>query len=192
MDAESINLLGRFQAGDNNAAEQIFNRYVSRLIGLAGANMSDRLKRRVDPEDIVQSVYRSFYRRSEAGDFEITKSGDLWRLLAMITVNKVRKKAVFHGRKKRDAKLDLAFNSVFDGGSVDSFLEDPAVDEAAVALDELSDFMSTLADKQRLVLELKLQGLELAEIATKAKRSERTIRRILEELETSLASRLAG
>ncbi len=106
MDEESIQLLDRYRDGDERAAEEIFQRYVQRLIGLARNHISDRLGKRVDPEDVVQSVYRSFYRRASDGQFTLDKTGDLWRLLAMITVNKVRKQANFHCRQKRDIRRE--------------------------------------------------------------------------------------
>ena len=54
---ESVQLINRWQAGDEQAAEAIFERYVSRLIVLARSRMGPQLQRRIDPEDVLPSAY---------------------------------------------------------------------------------------------------------------------------------------
>ena len=61
VDDESIELLDRVRQGDEQAATELFDRYVERLIRLAQSRLSAKLRRRVDAEDVVQSVYRSFF-----------------------------------------------------------------------------------------------------------------------------------
>ncbi len=60
-DPLSAQLLIRWREGDQAAADALFRRYAERLIGLVRLRLSEKLARRVDPEDIVQSVYRSFF-----------------------------------------------------------------------------------------------------------------------------------
>ena len=57
----SLVLLERFRGGDDLAAAEIFDRYFQRLTALARSRLSPRLAQRTDPEDIVLSVYRSFF-----------------------------------------------------------------------------------------------------------------------------------
>ena len=85
----SLVLLERFREGDELAAEALFSRYFDRLTSLARSRLSSRLKRRTDPEDIVLSVYRSFFVGARAGRFTLSRGGDLWRLLASITKHKL-------------------------------------------------------------------------------------------------------
>ena len=54
---ESIQLLARWKAGDEAAATEIFDRYVQRLAGLARSRLSEKLRRRVDAEDVVQEAF---------------------------------------------------------------------------------------------------------------------------------------
>jgi hypothetical protein len=56
MDEPSEQLLARFQAGDESAAEEMFRRYVGRLTVFARARLAPRLAKRVDPEDVVLSA----------------------------------------------------------------------------------------------------------------------------------------
>ena len=77
----SVNLVHRWRGGDQKAAEELFRRYANRLIGLARSRLSRKLARRVDPEDVVQSVYRSFFHDVRDGRYDLQRGGDLWRLL---------------------------------------------------------------------------------------------------------------
>ena len=88
-DDDSLALLERWKAGDGSAADEIFSRYMQRLAGLARHRLSDKMQRRVDPDDVVPSADRSFFRPAQDDRYELKRSGDLWRLLAAITMNKV-------------------------------------------------------------------------------------------------------
>ena len=73
--------------------------------------LSDRMRRRVEPEDVAQSVYRSFFRKAEDDRYVLEKSGDLWKLLAAITVSKVRGQVEFHTAKKRGVYTEESLNA---------------------------------------------------------------------------------
>src|SRR5262245_16859408 len=79
----------RWSAGDQVAAGQLFDRYAARLTQIAGQHLSRKLAGREDGEDVVQSVFRTFFRRSTEGHFQIDSSAQLWRLLVKITLQKV-------------------------------------------------------------------------------------------------------
>jgi len=57
----SKELLSRVRDGNSRAAGEIFDRYLRRLIELARQRISPKLARRIDPQDVVQSAYRSFF-----------------------------------------------------------------------------------------------------------------------------------
>src|SRR6516165_3386835 len=92
-DAEASELLARWQNGDQAAATELFRRYAARLIALAKSRLSARLSNRVDPEDVVQSVYRSFFAESRDGRYQLERGGDLWQLLVTITLHKLANQA---------------------------------------------------------------------------------------------------
>ena len=60
-------LLRRFRGGQRDAPTRLYLRYAERLRALAAAQRSPGLAARVDPEDIVQSVFRTFFRRAARG-----------------------------------------------------------------------------------------------------------------------------
>src|SRR5262249_61199873 len=83
-DDRSGHLVARWREGDQQAAAELFRRYADRLVALAKSRLSQKMARRVDPEDVVQSVYRSFFAETKEGRYEFERGGDLWHLLVTI------------------------------------------------------------------------------------------------------------
>src|SRR5438552_1040222 len=109
MDADTLLLVERLRAGDQRAPEELFNRYLERLLSLARSRLSAKLSRRIDPEDVVQSAYRSFFVRACAGEYRLERSGDLWRLLVTIVLNKLRGQVEHHTAGKRALDLEQSW-----------------------------------------------------------------------------------
>jgi eukaryotic-like serine/threonine-protein kinase len=194
MDEPSVELLAKYRQGSEAAATELFRRYVSRLTVLARARLAPRIARRVDPEDIVMSAYRSFFVRARDGRFTLTRSGDLWRLLVGIVLKKLYHQAARHTAEKRsvgrEVLLPAGGDSVWGVRGPPSTTPGPA---EALALAELvENFMATLTSDERRVLELRLLDNRVTEIALAVGRHERTVRRLLTELENRLKSLLAG
>src|SRR3954462_11365264 len=97
-------LLRRLRGGSEDAATQLYRRYAHRLRALARANTSAHLARRVDAEDIVQSVFRIFFTAASQGLYDVPAGEDLWKLLLVIALNKIRAEGVFHRAAKRDVR----------------------------------------------------------------------------------------
>src|SRR5262245_39837876 len=102
-----LDFLGRMQSGDSGFEREVMDRYTQRLLELARRKLPERLRRRVDPEDVLQSVYRSFFQRLNDGQFVFHESLDVWRLLAAMTFRKVCNAVKFHQRERRDVRRDL-------------------------------------------------------------------------------------
>ena len=189
---ESINLLNKWQSGDESAAAEIFDRYASRLLALAGSRLSAVMNRRVEADDVVQSVYRSFFRHAADGRYSVENNGQLWGLLAAITINKVRSQVKFHGAAKRnvDAEASMASSQSCYGLSPVDIARDPDGQDAAVLLEEYQAVIKDLTDLQRDVLELYLQNCSTEDIASNIRRSARTVRRALEDIREQLEKRL--
>ncbi len=76
-EASDRSLVRRFRGGQADASTQLYLRYAKRLHALATKQMSAELARRVDPEDIVQSVFRTFFRRLASGHYDVPDGEDL-------------------------------------------------------------------------------------------------------------------
>jgi DNA-directed RNA polymerase specialized sigma24 family protein len=192
MDEPSADLLQKYRAGDEQAAAELFRRYASRLTVLARARMASRIARRFDPEDVVLSAYRSFFVRARNGRFSLARSGDLWKLLVGIMLNKLHRQVARHLACKRDARRDEPLPEGGDSAwQAFAPSKQAPTAEAALAMAELVEtFMAELEPSQRQVLELRLLDHTLEEIAALAKRNERTVRRTLHELARRLRERL--
>jgi RNA polymerase sigma factor (sigma-70 family) len=194
LDEGTIDLVERWRAGDQQAATELFRRYASQLIGLARSRLSAKLAPRVDPEDVVQSAYRSFFVGVRAGEYELGGEGDLWHLLVAITLNKLQQQRVRHQAKKRDVRAERGF------GSEDSLLgiqlqvlaRVPSPLEALTLVDQVEQVMRSLTPVERQVLELRLQGHHLGEIATQTRRSLRSVCRAIEQIKQRLEEERAG
>ena len=187
-DPESVELLKRYRDGDEQAASEIFDRYVVRLMGLARNRLSAKLARRIDPEDVVQSAYRSFFRAAGEGGFEIQNNGDLWRLLVAITLNKLRMQARRHRADKRSMACEESMiqRSGTFGLPPEDVAAEPLPEEAAAVAEQLERLMHDLDERQRQALQLRLQGYMIEEIAEEIGCSERTVRRWMDQIKDQL------
>jgi RNA polymerase sigma factor (sigma-70 family) len=185
----SLVLFARFRAGDDQAAEALFARYFDRLTLLARSRLAPRLARRTDPEDIVMSVYRSFFVGARSGRFVLGRGGDLWRLLASITRHKLSCEVRHQRADRRSVDAETPFGSPGEAEFA-ALCHEPTAEEAVAMADELEWAFSRIGALERQVLELRLQGLKLSEIAQDTGRSERTVRRALATVRELLAERL--
>src|SRR5216684_2765074 len=81
-------LITQLRQGDNDAAREVYQRFARRLIGLAHQKMGARLQRKIDPEDVAQSVLKSVIIRLGKGQFDIGDWDGLWGLLVQFTLHR--------------------------------------------------------------------------------------------------------
>lgn len=184
----SLVLLERFRSGDDTAAAELFDRYFRRLAALARSRLSPRLARRTDPEDIVLSVYRSFFLDAREGRYTLHRGGDLWRLLAAIAKHKVLRQARSQTAGRRSVEAEVPIERV-DERRIVRGRDEPTPEDAAALADELEHLFSLLDPFGRRVCELRLQGLQIPEIAEDTGLSERSVRRALARIRVLLAER---
>lgn len=190
----SIHLFARLCDGDDLAATDVFRRYANRLIALASSRISDSLQRRVSPEDVVQSAYRSFFRVSAQQRYVCEQSGDMWRLLSTITINKIRRQIEYHHAGKRSLRQEVnglgTSPNEASTWTIESIDREPTAEEAAMLVEELERYLNGLEPLHRRVLERAMEGASVEDTAREVARSERTVRRILESARESLERRV--
>ncbi|HEV8059507.1 MAG TPA: sigma-70 family RNA polymerase sigma factor [Gemmataceae bacterium] len=169
-------LFRHLQDGSEDAATALHERFAGRVKALAKRGCGPELAQRLDPEDIVQSVFRSFFHAAKRGFYEAPTSEELWKILVVITLNKMRTQRAYHRAAKRDVRLtpgdcEIALQGVPDG-KVDHVLLQLAVQEALEGLPPLP----------RDIANLRLEGFEVAQIAEKLGRSKRSVERVLHGL----------
>ena len=171
--------------------EAVFSQYAQRLIGLARTKLPDNLQRRVDADDIVQSVFRSFFRRNQEGQFAFDDSFDVWHLLAAITYRKVLNSIKHHYRDKRNPGREV------HAGGEDSMAPGPPIadrtpgpEDLNVVVDYLNWILGQLPEDYQEILQMRMEGFSIAEIAEKVDVSERTIKRVLARVRDLAAQKL--
>jgi RNA polymerase sigma-70 factor, ECF subfamily len=187
-DASPTELVQRLRQGDPQATDELFARYSLRLSRLAEQHLSRKLAGRVEGDDVVQSVFRTFFRRVSTGDFQIDGAGQLWHLLVKITVRKAQAQGRRHTAAVRDVRLQQP------DGETDWLAElasrEPAPEDAAILIDQIEALLQGLPEIYRQVLEQRLQGQSATEIAANLGVARRTVYRTLEVLQKRLETPL--
>jgi RNA polymerase sigma-70 factor (ECF subfamily) len=174
-------LLVRFQAGEDDAATALYTRYAERLMQLANRSTGDDLSARVDAEDIVQSVFRTFFRRVSDGHYLIPESEELWKLLLVIALNKVRMIAEHH----RAAKRDVSHTRFLGTHEVAN-----TTDATEVLRMTIDDILVTLPESHQQIVYARIDGYEIGEIAERVSMSRRSVERILQSFRKRLEKTL--
>jgi RNA polymerase sigma-70 factor, ECF subfamily len=174
-------LLNRFRLGDEDAALQLYYRYADRLMRLATKNTPAELMPRFDPEDIVQSVFRTFFRRAAKGKYEAPEGDELWKLLLVMALNKVRARGAFHRSSKRDIRKTKSL-SPGDGQSDNRNAEEAK----SILCMSVEEMIQKQPPSHHQIIRLRIDGLEVQAIAERENRSKRTVERILQSFRKEL------
>ena len=180
-------LLRRLRGGNQDAATQLYLRYAERVRGLARVECSPDLARRIDADDIVQSVFTSFFRGVGQGYYSVPAGDELWKLLLVIALNKIRAKGAFHRAAKRDVRLTAGAEFLDEASRNQHQTDDTAYTFLKLVIDEA---MEALPAQQRQMIRLRIEGYEVAEIAAHTHRSKRTVERVLQDFRTRLSGTL--
>jgi RNA polymerase sigma-70 factor (ECF subfamily) len=182
----------RLLSNEPGFEREVLEQYTHRLLELARRRLPDKVRARVDPEDVVQSVYRSFFRRLNAGQFNFDESGDVWRLLAAMTFHKAQKKSRFHQQQRRDVRRETPMATDASAEQNDQVFAEaiPGPEEAVILFDCLEQLLKQVPDSYRDIVVLRMEGHSIADIALRIGRSQRTVLRALARLEDLAASQL--
>jgi RNA polymerase sigma factor (sigma-70 family) len=122
------------------------------------------------------------------GRYDLERGGDLWQLLVTITLHKLHHQVSRATAKKRAVERERSFSTGdgLQGLHTHLATHDPSPVEAVALAELLEQVMHRLDDRERRMVELRLQGYNLEEIAADAHLSRRTVRRTLTEVKQLL------
>lgn len=179
-------LLARWRKGDETAATAIFQRYVSDLVALASRRLTGIIRQKVDPEDLVQSAFKSFFVRDAIQPFAVDSWDNLWALLATMTLRKCGRQVRHFMAEKRDVGRENRNGGSDSSANWEVVAREPTPAEAAALTDAVAVFLDGLDERVRPVAELALQGLSVSEISAQIDLTERTVYRQLERVKSRL------
>lgn len=139
----------------------------------------------MDPEDLVQSAFRSFF-RVQAGQVPSMLDWDnLWSLLTTITLRKCGYQVRHFLTAKRNIDKEVA-PPEDPGSSWEGIAREPTPAEAAAFSDIVEHWLGGLDETERQIAELHLQGHSPGEISKQLDFAERTIKRKLNRIRDRL------
>jgi RNA polymerase sigma-70 factor (ECF subfamily) len=175
-------LMARLRAGDDRAAAQVFHRFAHRLIALAQSRLDRAIRQKVDPEDVLQSVFQSFFRRHAEGQFELENWESLWSLLTVFTLRKCGHRVEHFRAARRDVRRETEPVTPPDESTASwvALARDPLPAEAAMLTETVEELLRGLGERDRHIVVLSLQGRTVPEISAQVGYAERTVQRVLE------------
>lgn len=174
--------------GDSDAANRIWQHYFDRLVRAVRGRLYGQNRAVSDEEDIVLSVFDSFYNAAENGRFpDLSDRDDLWRLLLRMAARKVVDKRRHDLRQRRGGNVRLHSldhagddSGGYEGRVIEAIGDQPSPEMVLMMQESVQQFFSHLGVGQLADLAgAKLEGYSNAEIAQRFGCSERTIERRL-------------
>jgi RNA polymerase sigma factor (sigma-70 family) len=180
--------LTRLRAGDSAAPRELLRRFTRQLVALARGRFAPPMGHKVDPEDVVQSAYKSFFRRYGAGNLEAGNWNSLWGLLTLITLRKCAERVAYHRAECRDTAREVSGPPDGEGKAPwpEARSREPTPMEAALLSEAVEQLLAGLDGDERPIVELSLQGYTTQEISERLGHPERTVRRLRERVRRRL------
>ncbi|MCP4890864.1 ECF-type sigma factor [Rubripirellula sp.] len=168
------------KTGDSVAANQIWQHYFDRLTRLVRARIYGQNRAVSDEEDIVLSVFESFYAAAENGRFpDLSDRDDLWQLLLRMSARKVVDKRRHDQRQRRGGEAEVqSLDQKGDDDAIVAIGDEPSPEMVLMMQESVEEFFSHLGVGQlRELAGAKLEGYSNAELSKRFGCSERTIER---------------
>ncbi len=187
-DSSVTQWLHALRSGNDDAARQIWERYFSRLTGIARKYLLTTPRRMADEEDVVINAFQSFFHGVKEDHFHhLADRQDLWQILVMLTSRKAIKQSLHERRQKRGGghvrtesgipgpnkqTPELNINSVAGAVPTPEFVV-MMIQQCDVLIEHLPD------ERLREIALLRFEGFSNSEIAERLSVHERTIERKL-------------
>ncbi len=169
------------KGGDSAAANRIWHHYFDRLVRSVRGRLAGHNRAVSDEEDIVLSVFDSFYAAAEQGRFpDLADRDDLWRLLLRMSARKVIDKRRHDRRQRRGGDVEVLSLDGDEKTIIEAIGQEPSPEMVLTMQESMEQFFSHLGvGHLRDLAVAKLEGYSNAELARQFACSERTIERRL-------------
>ncbi len=164
--------------GEQDAAERLWHRYYRRLVQWASRRLSASCGLE-DEEDLAARTLKSFLLRIQQGQLTNVRHRDeVWRVLLTI----LRRKYFNLWRKWRCHRTNVSWEEHFQGGDGSTGPTNDTVIapvDYVVLREQWMRIVSRLDDELKVILEDRLMGYTVVEIAARLRRSVPTVERRL-------------
>jgi DNA-directed RNA polymerase specialized sigma24 family protein len=171
--------LADLRQGDEAAAARLWEHLHRRLLLLAQREVARKAPAGFDAEDVALSAVHTLCQSIQHGRYgDVEDRESLWRLLLVITVNKVRRRVRDENRLRRGGGLTRSD----DGGELLGSLASPEPDPqmASMAREECQRLLGSLGSRDlQLVALLKAEGYTDEQVAESLGCTRRTVQRRL-------------
>lgn len=175
--------IDQVKIGDSSAANGLWQHYFDRLVSSVRQRLYGQNRAVSDEEDIVLSVFESFYSAVQKGRFpDLCDRDDLWRLLLRMSARKVVDKRRHDQRQRRGGEVQIhSLDKKTDENHIIEAIGDEPTPQMVLMMQEsVEKLFSHLGVGQlRDLAGAKLEGYSNAELAERFECSERTIERRL-------------
>jgi RNA polymerase sigma factor (sigma-70 family) len=155
----------RIRAGDEQAAVEMVRRYEPLIRREIRLQLEDRrLSRLFDSMDICQSVLKSFFFRTAAGQYDLDTPEQLQRLLVTMAKNKLASAARGEHRQRRDQRRVAAGGEEMLAGVAGN---GPTPSQIVAGKELLERFRQALNEEERQLAELRGEGMAWGDIAAR-------------------------
>jgi RNA polymerase sigma factor (sigma-70 family) len=163
-----------------------------RLLGLVRERLvHSPLRDRIDPEDLVQSVLGTFWKRYRRGEWSpsgFREWDDLWNLLAKIARHRMTRRTRAALAEKRGGGAEPIPLVSADGSRVEQLGDDPDPLDLLICAETLEVLLSQLEESCQTSVLLTLEGYSTLETAESLHVTRRTVLRRLEKAREILRS----
>ncbi|WZO99625.1 RNA polymerase sigma factor [Isosphaeraceae bacterium EP7] len=181
-DVQLDELIQRLNEGDHAAAEQVFIEYEPYLRMAVRRQLTGALRAKLDSMDIVQTVWADVLKGFKESGWRFADRGQLRSFLTTLARHRLIDRRR-HYRRSMESERPMGDA---DPGDFPASGQ-PRPSEEAQGMELWRQMLGLCPPQHRALLELKRQGLPLAEIAARVGLHEGSVRRILYELARKLA-----
>src|SRR5262245_24738847 len=171
---------------EGDPARAVFDRFTRRLIAVARAHLGEQLRHKVDPEDVVQSAFKSFFLRYSDEELVWEPPDSLWGLLTVITLRKCADRVRYFRAECRDISREKVASPETAEPWRDAAGREPTPEQAVALAETVEALLRDLDEHERPIVELSLQGYSTQEISAQLGRAERSVRRLRERVRKQL------
>jgi DNA-directed RNA polymerase specialized sigma24 family protein len=180
-DGSVTRCIAELKAGEQSAAERLWQGYFQRLVGLARAKLGPRARPLADEEDVALSAFKSLCLGAARGRFPQLRDRDnLWPLLVVLTARKAQDLIKHEQRVKRGGHAHGDGRLPGDGDLEAVLSREPTPEFSAMMAENCARLLDRLEPAQRQIALLRLDGYTSAEIAARLGCALRTVERRLE------------